>query len=113
FRAGDRVNVHGAAVAIKPAVAQNFALAIHELATNAAKYGALSAPEGKLEVSWSLGKEALILDWIEQGGPRVAAPKKLGFGSKVIEASIRRQLGGDFEKDWSGDGLKCHLRVPA
>src|SRR5262245_371981 len=71
FQAGNRVNVHGAAVAIKPAVAQNFALAIHELATNAAKYGALSAPEGKLEVSWSLGNEALILDWVERDGPRV------------------------------------------
>jgi len=113
FRAGDRVNVHGAAVAIKPAVAQNFALAIHELATNAAKYGALSAPEGKLEVSWSLGKEALILDWIERDGPRVAPPKKMGFGSKVIEASIKRQLGGEYEKDWSPEGLKCRVRVPA
>jgi two-component sensor histidine kinase len=113
FRASDRVLVHGEAVVIKPAVAQNFALAIHELATNAAKYGALSVPDGKLEVSWSLGKETLILEWVERDGPKIAPPKKMGFGSKVIEASIRRQLGGEYEKDWSPSGLKCHLRVPA
>jgi two-component sensor histidine kinase/two-component SAPR family response regulator len=113
FGVGDRVNIHGAAVAIKPAVAQNFALAIHEFATNAAKYGALSVPEGRLEVAWSLGKDALSLEWIEIGGPQSAPPKKNGFGSKVIDASIRRQLGGDIERDWSSGSLKCTLRVPA
>jgi two-component sensor histidine kinase/CheY-like chemotaxis protein len=113
FRAGDRVKVHGEAVAIKPAVAQNFALAIHELATNAAKYGALSAPGGKLEVSWSLGKDALVLDWVESDGPEIALPQKTGFGTKVIEASIRRQLGGEYRKDWVSGGLRCHVRVPA
>jgi two-component sensor histidine kinase/two-component SAPR family response regulator len=113
FRAGDRVNVHGAAAAIKPAVAQNFALAIHELATNAAKYGALSAPEGKLDVSWTIGPEALVLEWTESGGPPSSAPKKNGFGSKVIDASIKRQLNGEIESDWSSGSLKCTLRVPA
>ncbi len=113
FRAGDRVSVHGEAAAIKPSVAQNFALAIHELATNAAKYGALSAPEGKLEVSWTLSDEALVLNWTESGGPAAPPPKKVGFGSKVIDASIKRQLGGDIDRKWSGDGLCCVLRVPA
>jgi two-component sensor histidine kinase/two-component SAPR family response regulator len=113
FRAGDRVNVHGAAAAIRPAVAQNFALAIHELATNAAKYGALSVPEGKLEVSWTLGPEQLMLEWIESGGPESPPPKKNGFGTKVIEASIKRQLNGEIESDWTSGGLKCVLRVPA
>jgi two-component sensor histidine kinase/two-component SAPR family response regulator len=113
FRAGDRVSVRGEAAAIKPSVAQNFALAIHELATNAAKYGALSAPEGRLEVSWTLGKEALVLDWLETGGPVSGPPKKTGFGSKVIDASIKRQLNGDIERSWLRDGLRCVVRVPA
>jgi two-component sensor histidine kinase/two-component SAPR family response regulator len=113
FRAGDRVNVHGEAAAIKPSVAQNFALAIHELATNAAKYGALSAPDGRLDVSWTLGNDALILQWTESGGPPSGPPTKTGFGSKVIDASIKRQLNGDIERQWSGDGLRCVVRVPA
>jgi two-component sensor histidine kinase len=113
FRAGDRVNVHGEAAAIKPSVAQNFALAIHELATNAAKYGALSAPEGRLDVSWTLGNDALVLQWTESGGPPSAPPEKTGFGSKVIDASIKRQLNGDIEREWSGDGLRCVVRVPS
>lgn len=113
FRAGDRVNVHGAAAAIKPSVAQNFALAIHELATNAAKYGALSAPDGKLDVCWTLGKEAMILEWTETGGPVSSPPRTSGFGSKVIDASIKRQLNGDIERSWLRDGLRCVLRVPA
>jgi two-component sensor histidine kinase len=113
FRAGDRVSVHGAAAAIKPAVAQNFALAIHELATNAAKYGALSVPEGKLDVSWTLGREHLVLEWTESDGPNTQPPKKNGFGSKVIDASIKRQLNGELITDWSSGGLKCTVRVPA
>jgi CheY-like chemotaxis protein len=113
FRAGDRVNVHGEAAAIKPSVAQNFALAIHELATNAAKYGALSAPNGRLDVSWTLGNDTLILQWRETGGPPSVPPKKTGFGSKVIDASIKRQLNGDIEREWSADGLSCVVRVPA
>lgn len=113
YRAGDRISIKGPAVAIRPAVAQNFALAIHELATNAAKYGALSAQDGRLDVSWSLDKENLVLRWLESSGPKVAKPEKLGFGSKVIEASIKRQLGGKLEKDWSADGLRATVTVPS
>ena len=113
FRAGDRVKIHGAAAAIKPAVAQNFALAIHELATNAAKYGALSSTNGRLEVSWSLSPEGLVLNWNEAGGPNSGPPTKKGFGTKVIEASIKHQLTGIIETDWTGGSLRCTLRVPA
>lgn len=113
YRGGGRVQVHGAAVAIKPTVAQNFALAIHELATNAAKYGALSTPEGRLEVSWTLASDQMAVDWREIGGPRSPAPTRKGFGSKVIDASIKHQLGGDITYDWSSGSLHCMLRVPA
>lgn len=113
YAEGDRITVHGPAVAIRPAVAQNFALAIHEMATNAAKYGALSTPQGKLDVMWTLQPETLVLTWSESSGPQTAAPRKLGFGSKVIEASIKRQLGGVIEKEWAADGLRAIVRVPS
>jgi len=113
YATGDRVKVRGEAVAIKPQVAQNFALAIHELATNAAKYGALSVPEGRLEVSWRLNGNEMSLDWVERGGPASAPPKRKGFGSKVIDASVRHQLGGSLECDWADTGLRCAIRVPS
>lgn len=112
YRAGDRIHVSGPAIAIRPTVAQNFALAIHELATNAAKYGALSAPRGRLDVSWSLDDRNITLIWTESGGPPVRKPEKLGFGSKVIEASIRRQLGGLIVKNWNPEGLRATITIP-
>ena len=105
--------MRGAAVAVKPSVAQNFALAIHELATNAAKYGALSTPSGRLQVSWRLEIEELVVDWRETNGPCSAAPTRHGFGSKVIDASIKNQLGGDIQRDWSSGSLHCTLHMPA
>jgi two-component sensor histidine kinase/two-component SAPR family response regulator len=113
YRAVDRITIRGPAVAIRPAVAQNFALAIHEMATNAAKYGALSAPAGRLDISWSLERDRLVLRWSEYSGPRTEPPQKMGFGSKVIEASIKRQLGGAIVNEWTGDGLRSTLSVPS
>ncbi|RYG35497.1 MAG: response regulator [Burkholderiales bacterium] len=112
YRAGDRITVAGPAIAIRPNVAQNFALAIHELATNAAKYGALSQQGGRLDVSWKVEGDRLILRWLETNGPVVEKPQKLGFGSKVIEASIKRQLGGVIEKEWNEQGLRATVNVP-
>jgi two-component sensor histidine kinase len=110
----ERFEIEGPAVSIRPTVAQNFALAIHELATNAAKYGALSAPGGRLRVSWALGPDGLRLEWAERCDWPVSAPQSRGFGSKVIEASIQRQLGGAFSADWSsGAGLIVRMAVPA
>ncbi len=113
YRAVDRITIKGPAVAIRPSVAQNFALAIHEMATNAAKYGALSTPNGRLDVSWSLDGDRLVLRWNESSGPAAAKPQKLGFGSKVIEASIKRQLGGAVVNEWTQDGLRAVLTVPS
>ena len=113
YRAVDRITIKGPAVAIRPAVAQNFALAIHEMATNAAKYGALSAASGRLDVSWSLEADRLVLRWSESSGPVAAKPQKLGFGSKVIDASIKRQLGGTIVNEWTADGLRSTLSVPS
>jgi two-component sensor histidine kinase len=113
YRANERIRVSGPAVAIRPTVAQNFALAVHELATNAAKYGALSVAGGALSVSWWLQDEALTLVWIETGGPPLKKPEHMGFGTKVIEASIKRQLGGEVVKEWRPSGLRATVTIPS
>jgi len=108
-----RVAVDGPPVAIMPRVAQNLALALHELATNAAKYGALSSPDGKLQVSWRLGAEELVLQWDEQCSHAVSTPGRSSFGSRVVDTSIKAQLGGSLEREWRSNGLLCTLRLPA
>ena len=113
YAQGGRVSTSGLAVSIAPTVAQNLALALHELATNAAKYGALSDPDGRLQVVWRLGDEGLALEWIEQCAHRVQRPSRTGFGSRVVEASVKAQLGGVIEHDWRENGLRCTIRLPA
>lgn len=108
-----RVFIDGAAVSIAPTVAQNLALALHELATNAAKYGALSKPEGRLRVAWRLESDALTLTWNEECPHAVSEPKKKGFGSKVIEASVTGQLGGRIEREWRRSGLRANFKLPS
>jgi two-component sensor histidine kinase/two-component SAPR family response regulator len=113
YKTGDNISIRGPAISVRADIAQNFALAIHEMATNAAKYGALSVAGGKLQVSWRLDGDELRLNWIESGSTPVSPPTKLGFGSKVIDASINRQLKGVVENDWAAHGLHSVLRIPA
>lgn len=92
-------------------------MALHELATNATKHGALSVPDGRVTVSWHVADEIsgsmLSLRWTEVGGPMIAGvPGRRGFGSRVIEATIRGQLGGTVRKIWDPGGLVCELAVP-
>jgi PAS domain S-box-containing protein len=112
-----RVSVSGEPIRLKPQQALGFGLALHELATNAAKYGALSVPHGRLDISWraepdATGQPRLAVDWVEQGGPAVEPPKRLGFGSRLIERSIRDELGGLLEMNFRADGLRCSLSLP-
>jgi PAS domain S-box-containing protein len=109
---GARVAIDGPPVLLEPAAAQAVAMALHELATNAAKYGALSAPEGRVELTWSLGATELALRWSERGGPPVRAPTRRGLGTTVIERSIRDQLGGEARLDWRAEGLACEMTIP-
>jgi two-component sensor histidine kinase len=89
-------------------------MVFHELATNATKYGALSAPDGVLRVTWSLGKEEMRLRWEEAGGPAVGGgPGRKGFGSRVVDATVRGQLGGAVAWDWQPTGLVVELTLPA
>ena len=113
--AEQRVAVEGPDLALAPEAVQALSMAIHELATNAAKYGALSAPEGRVSVSWKLDRalSQLVLTWRERGGPRVAdTPARRGFGSRVIEATVKNQLGGTVERAWDEQGLVCIMTVP-
>lgn len=106
-----QVTLDGPPALIDAQAAQSLALVVHELATNASKYGALSRPLGRLNVSWSWGVEnALNLIWREDAGAHVAAPARRGFGSTLIESAVK-QLGGRVELTWRPQGLKVRLDI--
>ncbi|MCO6416799.1 PAS domain-containing protein [Siccirubricoccus sp. KC 17139] len=105
----------GPALTIPAGAVQPLCMTLHELATNAVKYGALSAPGGLLTVNWRLepGGRELTLIWRETGGPLIAAaPARRGFGSRVIQQTAEGQLGGRLERLWLADGLRCELTLP-
>jgi PAS domain S-box-containing protein len=110
---GDRVRVDGSAVMLEPSTAQTIAISLHELATNAAKYGSLSAAGGHVEIAWSFTAEGgLRLRWIESGGPIVVTPPRhRGFGTRIIENMIG-QLRGEVRFDWRDKGLTCEIALP-
>jgi len=87
-------------------------LAIHELITNSAKYGALSTHPGRVILRWELRDNTLQLVWEERDGPQVKQPESRGFGTRSVIASIETQLGGRAEFDWRREGLVCRLSVP-
>lgn len=109
---GSRVQITGAALLLPPGIAQALSVALHELATNAAKYGALSAGGGRVAVDWVVTDGWLRLTWQETGGPRVTMPRRRGFGSLVIERIVMAQLEGDVRFDWRRSGLLCAIAVP-
>jgi PAS domain S-box-containing protein len=109
---GGRVRLHGPTIALQPQAAQSVAMALHELATNAAKYGALSRPEGQVEVVWRGGAhEPLTLVWTERGGPRVSQPARRGLGMTVVERAVGGALQGSARFDWRPEGLVCELTI--
>jgi two-component sensor histidine kinase/DNA-binding response OmpR family regulator len=108
----DKIVTSGPEVFLEPATAQILALALHELATNAAKYGALSSTFGCVRLSWELGPDRLMLQWVETGGPAVQPPSSLGYGTRVIGASVERQLDGSATFAWEPDGLRFAMSIP-
>jgi PAS domain S-box-containing protein len=115
-RAEEQVAIEGPAVALKPEAAQNLGLALHELAVNAARFGALSVPDGRLSVTWERSDSAdgaLALDWREQNGPRVKPRRKRGFGSMVIEGNLARALDAQVKLNFDPEGLRCTIVIPA
>jgi two-component system CheB/CheR fusion protein len=108
-----RVRIDGPPVMLEPNTAQTIAISLHELATNAAKYGSLSAADGRVEIAWSrTADRRLSLRWIEAGGPTVTPPTRRGFGTGVIENIIVGQLRGEVHFDWHHEGLKCEIALP-
>ena len=97
---------------LEPTVAQALAVIVHELATNAAKYGALSSRGGKVRMTWLQSSEGqLAICWREFGGPLVAPPTRNGFGSRVMKTLIE-QTGGTIAFHWREDGLCCNITIP-
>lgn len=113
---GPWVEMDGPKIVLPAGAAQPLAMVVHELATNALKYGALSRPGGTLLTSWSLeggSQDTLRLTWTERGGPLISAPPtRRGFGSRVLEGTVRDQLGGVVSIDWHEVGLTCDVTVP-
>jgi PAS domain S-box-containing protein len=107
-----RVRMDGPAVMLEPTTAQTMAISLHELATNAAKYGSLSVADGRLEIAWSLTANGrLSLRWIESDGPPVTPPTHRGFGTRIMENIIAGQLGGEVRFDWRDQGLTCDIAL--
>jgi PAS domain S-box-containing protein len=111
FSEGGGIACGGQELNLKPAAAQSLGLVIHELATNAAKYGALSKSGGRIEVHWLVDDDRLCIDWHESGGPPVTTPSKSGFGSALMRITIERQLKGKLDFDWDPQGLRCQIAV--
>ena len=113
YRSADveRLTIAGPAVFLKPETAQIIALVLHELATNAVKYGALSDAAGKVSLRWQCERNKLGLQWEETGGPPVTPPTTKGYGTKVITASIQQQLSGAATFDWRPEGLSFTMEI--
>lgn len=110
---GGRIVIGGPEVRLSPTAAVTMTLAFHELATNAARFGALSRPGGQVTVEWSIDKgAALDLSWRESGGPEVASPARRGFGSRLIERGAARELGGHVRLDFEPGGVACVFHLP-
>jgi PAS domain S-box-containing protein len=107
-----RTQIDGPIAVLKPGVAQAIAVALHELATNAAKYGALSVAKGFVRVEWSrAADDQLVLRWTEAGGPRVNPPTRSGFGIGMIESMIRDGVKGRVQLNWRAEGLACEIAI--
>ncbi|MDP1874479.1 CHASE domain-containing protein [Phenylobacterium sp.] len=112
--ADDRIELRGPAVWLAPNTAVALGMALHELTTNAVKYGALSVPEGRIDLSWDLAErdadtERLTLRWRESGGPPVAPPTRRGFGTRLIVGGLAHQLDGDVALDFPPEGVICAI----
>jgi two-component sensor histidine kinase len=114
FQDGEiRARVDGPNLLREPSTAQTIAVTLHELATNAAKYGPLSVPEGQVQIEWSRATDGrLVVRWTETGGSPVTPPTRQGFGTRVMERMIRGQLKGDVHFDWRAEGLACEIAIP-
>lgn len=107
----------GPEVVLSPEAGHAVAMVVHELVTNAAKYGALSTRHGRVSVQWcwplkGISQDGLVIEWQESGGPPVEAPRKSGYGSSVVSDLIPYELGGTADLALSPEGVRCRLEIP-
>ncbi|MBI5941256.1 MAG: PAS domain S-box protein [Caulobacterales bacterium] len=114
YRRPGQVRIDGPPVSLAPDAVQPISLLVHELATNAVKYGALSVEQGRVEVAWRTTPDhELELTWVEAGGPAVSVPVGKGFGSTLVSEVTTRQLGGRMDVDWNANGMSLRVLLPA
>jgi two-component sensor histidine kinase len=106
-----RISLHGDPVPLFAKLPTVLALVFHELATNAAKYGALSAPGGRLAISWHAASDQTVIEWVESGGPEVTEPSRRSFGSNLIERSLGG-FGGSAKIEFARSGVICRMILP-
>ncbi len=110
-----QITIEGPPVHLKPEAAQSLGLALHELAVNAAKYGALSISKGHVSVIWDetdAPDNGIVIRWLERGGPQVEHPKKHGFGTLAIQRNLARTLEADVDLNFAKDGVACTIAIP-
>jgi PAS domain S-box-containing protein len=112
FAPEERVRLHGPAIQLSAASAQAIGMAVHELATNASKYGALSTEDGIVELIWTTADGIFTLSWAEQGGPPVSPPVSQGFGSVVTSTLVRQSLDAKVKSDYARSGLRWRVQCP-
>jgi PAS domain S-box-containing protein len=110
---GSRITVHGPKLRLNAAAAQAIGLALHELATNAGKYGALSVDAGRVEVGWRFDGDLFAISWTERNGPPVSPPERRGFGTTVITSMAKRTVDGEVQLDYARSGVMWRLHCPA
>ncbi len=112
----DQASLNGPNVELEPDPVFNLSAALHELAANAIKHGSLSRPKGQLDLTWSVGRTqrgvTLTLDWVEKNGPQTRRPRRVGFGSRLIDLVIQRQLNGEVTRSFTRKGLAVKMLVP-
>ena len=108
----DRARIEGPSLMLEQQAAQAMAVAVHELTTNAVKYGALSTPKGRVSIEWSCDPaQRLTFRWTETGGPAVGLPTRKGFGARVMERIIQGQINGELKFDWRQEGVVCEITI--
>jgi len=110
---GSRIAVHGPKLHLNAAAAQAIGLALHELATNAGKYGALSVDAGRVDVGWRLDSDIYAMSWTERKGPPVSQPKRRGFGSTVVDSMVKQTVNGEVQLGYIPSGVVWNLTCPA
>jgi two-component system CheB/CheR fusion protein len=114
-RDGEQVHLSGPTIRLQPKPAETFALAIHELATNAVKYGALSQPSGNVDISWHIEEASapvLIFEWRERGGPKVEPPQRKGFGTEMLERTLAFEFKSSATLQFAASGIQCTIIIP-